>query len=187
MGRDERMLVRLRSCDNIIAMEALSDQEEVYFQEEEPEVPIDTPHEDEDDRPNYNSCIIRRDNLQTAPLNFRPAKLNCLDRQGVGGTAGEGGRKKQRLEHSASPSKHYEYRSTKKSGGVGSYRTIYSTKKQSSPLPLVSYSPENLTKAHRKSESPNRKSQYWQSWLLEPKLATHNHSAIIPKTLKVER
>jgi hypothetical protein len=54
---------------------------------------------------------------------------------------------------------------------------------------MESMSPDSFIKIERKSESPNRKSLYWQSWLLEPKEQKFaaNHSGLISATLKFER
>jgi hypothetical protein len=96
-------------------------------------------------------------------------------------------KRKMTFDSSVSPIKNHSPNkpSNKDSIVASKYRTIFTSKKQS--IQLDSLSPEPV-RSYRLSASPNRRTLYWQSYLLESKdNFPSKASGLISKTLKIER
>ena len=106
--------------------------------------------QEDEDKFGYSSCLIKRDSAQTAPLErHRQHRPKFIDKELVSSPKKVPTRtvlkRKQTYDQSTSPVRNcIDFKSTNKNYTAGSYRTIYSSKKQA--YPMESISPENYIK-----------------------------------------
>lgn len=90
-------------------------------------------------------------------------------------------RRKSTLQQSPSPNKTpLPFRAPPKTATIGHFRTIYSSRKQGAPSEAALG--QSKPKVQRQSESPNRKTLYWQNWLIEGR-----QSGTLPRSLTAQR